>query len=123
MIPNTSSGAMLDRGRQLSSGNDGLGATAITVGCACTMPNASSGAMLDRGRRLSPSRAFEQMLLSSHKLQSLSRARQGAFQTLSRGRSKTPSPGSRSAPSQAFPALAVSQQSGWTRTGHWHPRL
>eukprot|EP00961_Rhodomonas_salina_P210108 2836913-Rhodomonas_salina.2 len=47
----------------------------------------------------------------------------------SRGRSKTQLPGSRtqSAPSQAFPALDVSLQSGsgWTRTGHsgWHPRL
>eukprot|EP00961_Rhodomonas_salina_P282902 3823286-Rhodomonas_salina.1 len=58
-------------------------------------------------------------------IQSQSRARQGALQTLSRGRSKSPLHWSRSAPSQAFPALdvTVSQQSGWTRTGHrdWHP--
>eukprot|EP00961_Rhodomonas_salina_P214427 2895702-Rhodomonas_salina.1 len=58
MMRNASSGTMLDRGRRLSSGDDGLGVTAITVGGICVIRNASSGAMLDRGRWLSQSGAF-----------------------------------------------------------------
>eukprot|EP00961_Rhodomonas_salina_P075442 1012517-Rhodomonas_salina.1 len=43
------------RGRRLSPGDVGKGATAITVGGVCAIPNASSGTMLDWGQQLSPS--------------------------------------------------------------------
>eukprot|EP00961_Rhodomonas_salina_P106307 1431663-Rhodomonas_salina.1 len=120
-----SSGATLDWGRWLSaSGAFTLAALSNThSGCppsfftqvlCCVL--SSLGGTGDVAEQ-STTRAQLQGT-STLNIQSRSRARQGALQTLSRERSKSPLPGSRSAPSRAFPALDVSPQSGQTRTGH-----
>eukprot|EP00961_Rhodomonas_salina_P272176 3678059-Rhodomonas_salina.1 len=64
MMLNASSGEMLDQGRQSLSGDDGLGATAITGRGIYVISKASSGAMA-----ITVGGVCEQILLSSHKLQ------------------------------------------------------
>eukprot|EP00961_Rhodomonas_salina_P056521 759227-Rhodomonas_salina.1 len=58
------------QGQQLSPGDAGQGATAITVGGVCVVPNTSFGTMLDRGSRTAITiSGVAWISLSSHKLQ------------------------------------------------------